>query len=86
MGHARFLVITMTKGEPRGDGAVYEAPDGSRFIVTSARTRHESIVKVSAAGAGTRVFAVRPYGGMPAQDRVAADPESWRANPAVTAK
>ena len=86
MGHARFLVITMTKGEPRAEGAVYEAPDGTRFIVRPARTRHEASIKSAAAGEGTRVFAVRPYWGMPAQGWVAADPEFWRVNPVVTAK
>src|SRR5690349_7872424 len=49
-----------------------------------ARTRQEAEAKAAAAGEETRVFAVRPYWSMPANEWAAADPAVWQ--PARAAK
>jgi hypothetical protein len=78
---ARFFVVTVTKDAPRAAGSVFEAPDGTRFIFRSARTRQDADAIATAAGSETTVFAIRPYWGMPAKEWVAADPEFWKPNP-----
>ena len=75
LGRGRFLVITVTtSGRPTG-GTVFEATDGTRFIVRATEGR---------AAVGRRdanVFAVRPNWSFPADDWIAADPTFWSANP-----
>jgi hypothetical protein len=78
---ARFFVVTVTRGESSLDGSVFESPDGRRFILRPVRTRQEADLRAAAAGPETRVFAVRPYWGMPAKEWIDADPEFWKPNP-----
>lgn len=78
MGHARYLVIAVTKGDPHSDGAVFESEDGVRFLVTAAKTRTEADAKLSAAGPDAKIFAVRPQFSMPAAEWVQSDPSFWR--------
>ncbi len=77
MGQGRFLVITMTRSEPR-NGAVFETDDGKRFVIVPVRTRDEAAAAAARAGPETRVFAVRPSWSHPAEDWIASDPEFWR--------
>ena len=77
----RFLVVTVTKGDPAVAGAVFEAPDGTRFVFRAARTREEADRLAGEPSGDTTVLAVRPYLGMPAKDWIAADPEFWKPNP-----
>ena len=77
MGRGRFLVIVVTKGNPQRDGTVFETEEGVRFIVTTAQTRAEANAKLSSAGRGAKIFAVRPHFSMPAPEWVAADPLFW---------
>jgi len=60
---ARFFAVTVTKGEPQAEGSVFEAPDGTRFILLPVRTRRQADAAATAAGGEgeTTVFAVRPY-------------------------
>ncbi len=83
---ARFFVVTVTKREPRLDGAVFEAPDGTRFLLRPVGTLSEAEALAKAAGADTTVFAVRPYWGMPAKEWIDADPEFWKPNPMASAR
>jgi hypothetical protein len=76
MGQGRFLVITMTRSEPRS-GAVFETGDGMRFVIVAARTRAEADAAAATAGPETRVFAVRPSWSHPSPDWIASDPEFW---------
>lgn len=78
VGRGRFLVITVTNGNPRMDGTAFEAPDGTRFVVLPAQTREEADANAAAAGQEARVFAVRPSWSMAAQEWIAADPTFWR--------
>jgi hypothetical protein len=78
---ARFFVVTIATGDRRMEGAVFEASDGTRFVFRPFATRRQADAVAPAAGPGTRVFAVRPYWGMPAEAWIAADPEFWKANP-----
>jgi hypothetical protein len=80
---ARFFVVTVTTGDPQTDGWVFEAPDGTRFVFRPAATREQADRLAAAAGRETRVFAVRPYWGMPASEWIAADPEFWNVNPSA---
>lgn len=83
---ARFVVVTVTNEGQRIEGAFFEAPDGTRFILRPAGTRSEAEVLAKAAGAETTVFAVRPYWGMPAKEWIDADPEFWKSNPTASAR
>jgi len=81
MGQGRFLVIVLTKGNPQSDGTVFETGEGLRFIVRPAQTRSEANAKLSSAGPGAKIFAVRPHFSMPAHEWVAADPLYWSSSP-----
>jgi hypothetical protein len=78
---ARFFVVTVTRGSLKANAAVFEGPDGMRYFLTPARTRRQADVEAAARGPETRVFAVRPYWGMPAKEWIEADREFWRPNP-----
>lgn len=78
---ARFFVVTVSKRSVPTTASVFEAPDGTRYFLRAARTRREADLEAVALGPETRVFAVRPYWGMPAREWIAADPEFWRTNP-----
>jgi hypothetical protein len=80
---ARFFVVDVTRGEPPTWGTVFEAPDGTNYILRPVRTAREAERLGGDAGGGARVFAVRPYWGMPAKEWIAADREFWRVNPAA---
>jgi hypothetical protein len=86
VGGTRFFVVTVTKREAQAAGAVFEAADGTRFILRPATTRRQADALVAAAGPGTTVFAIRPYWGMPAKEWIAADPEFWKPNPMARSK
>lgn len=75
---ARFVVVTMTTRGDRSEGSVFEAPDGLRFALRAFRMREPAEAAAAEAGPEARVFAVRPYWGMPAKEWIAADPEFWR--------
>jgi hypothetical protein len=78
---ARFVVVKVTTGDFVGEGAVFVSNDGRRFAFTPAATRGEADDMASRAGTEARVFAVRPYWGMPAREWIDADPEFWQPNP-----
>lgn len=80
---ARFFVAEVTRGEPRLAGAVFEAPDGTRYVLRPARTADEAEHLAAKSGGDAMIYAVRPYWGMPATEWIAADPEFWRINPAA---
>jgi len=80
---SRFFIVTVTAEDPPTGGSVFEAPDGPRFVFRPAGTRAEADALAAREPAGARIFAVRPYWGMPAKEWVAADPEFWKENPAA---
>jgi hypothetical protein len=80
----RFVVVTMTTRGDRLEGSVFEAPDGTRFGLSGFKTREAAEAAVAAVGREARVFAVRPYWGLPAKEWIAADPEFWA--PAAAAR
>ena len=80
---ARFVVVTMTKSGDRLEGSVYDAPDGTRFGLRAFKTRESADAAATAIGPEARVFAVRPYWGLPAKEWIDADPEFWKVNPVV---
>lgn len=77
MGHGRFLVITVTLSKTEIAGTVFEAEDGTRFIVRPARTRNQADAEASASGTETRVFAVHPDWSLPALDWIGVDRQFW---------
>jgi hypothetical protein len=74
-------VIVVTKSDPQNNGTVFETEEGVRFIVTPAQTRAEANAKLSSAGPGAKIFAVRPHFSMPASEWVASDPSFWGSSP-----
>jgi hypothetical protein len=78
LGAGRFLVMTMTRGDARTSGTVFETHDGLRFIVTPARTREAADSTQALAGPETCVLAVRPAWSFPAKEWIAADPPFWQ--------
>ncbi len=81
VGQGRYLVITVMKGAVSAEGTVFEADDGTKFVITPAHTREEADAKRAAAGADAIVFAIRPDLSMPANEWRAADPQFWKSNP-----
>ena len=81
LGAARFFVAAMTKREDGLAGSVFEAPQAEGFILRPVAEREEANSFASAAGAETRVFAVRPYWGMPASEWIRSDPDFWSESP-----
>ena len=78
LGQGRFLVITVIKSNPRIEGTVFEAADGTRFIVMPVQTRSEADAAAAVAGPESRVFAVRPSWSFPTKEWIAADSAFWR--------
>jgi hypothetical protein len=78
---ARFVVATITTGSVQRQGSVFDAPDGTRYILRSAKTRDEADALAFGAGGETTVLAVRPSWGLPAKDWIDADPDFWAPNP-----
>jgi hypothetical protein len=78
LGRGRFLVITVTKSDRRTTGTVFDAPDGTRFIVTSAQTREQADAAKTLAGLESIILSVRPSWSFPAKDWIAADSAFWQ--------
>lgn len=78
IGEGRFLVITVTKSIRSAEGTMFEAEEGTQFIVSSAQSREEADARTRDVGADTRVFVVRPTMSMPAQDWITSDPDFWQ--------
>jgi hypothetical protein len=78
IGRGRFLVITVTKRDGPFDGTVFEAADGTRFVIVAARTQEVADRTAARTGSEARVFAVRPYWTRPATEWVFADPDFWQ--------
>jgi hypothetical protein len=78
LGRGRFLVIAMTKSDQRVAGTVFEAPDGTRFIVTSVQTREQADAAKAVAGPESVILAVRPSWSFPAKEWIAADSVFWQ--------
>ncbi len=78
LGRARFLVITVTKVPPSGQGSVFQAADGTLLVFSPARTRPEAD-RLAAATPGSTVVVARPRLSFPAKDWVESDPQFWGA-------
>ncbi len=78
---ARFVVAELTRGEPTWSGSVFEASDGRRVVLKPVRTQAEAEALVSRQQGEIRIFAIRPYWGMPAREWLTADPEFWNSHP-----
>jgi hypothetical protein len=78
LGHGRFLVITVTKTDRRVAGTVFEAPDGTRFIVTSAQTREQANKAEALADPESIILAVRPSWSFPDNEWIVVDSTFWQ--------
>jgi hypothetical protein len=58
-------------------GNVFDAPDGTRFVVVAAATRAEADAAAAALGAEARVLRVRPSWSKPAEAWRSGNPELW---------
>lgn len=86
LGEGRFLVIGISHGEPRTTGTVFEADDGARVVIRSAKSSNEARALARSAGSEARVFAVRPDISFASQEWSARDPSFWRGRAKTTAK
>jgi hypothetical protein len=73
---AAVATATQSGPEPRA-GAVFDASDGTRFVLVAAAARAEADAAAAALGADARVFRVRPPWSKPAAAWRAANPELW---------
>src|SRR3989442_14726544 len=80
---ARCVVVTTSHGDLDTDGSVFDAPDGTRYIMKPVGTREEADATAARAGRGARVFAVHAGWGRPAQEWIDADPQFLAENPAA---
>lgn len=80
---AQVMVIAVTLEERRLPGSVFEAVDGRRFALQATTSLDDAESKCRVGGMPSRIFAVRPYWGMPRQDWIAAAPAFWSVNPAA---
>ena len=80
LGHGRFLVIAVTRGNTQSDGTVFETDDGVRIVIIAAETRADAEKKLSSAGGDAKIFAVRPEFSMPAAEWIAGDPSFWASS------
>ena len=78
MGQGRFLVVAMGRSEPRFEGTLFEAADGTRMAIAPADSRSDADAGAALGGPDARVFAVRPTWSYPHQDWIAADLPFWR--------
>jgi hypothetical protein len=74
---ARFMVVRITRSRRPAEGWVWEMADSTLYVFRPLKTRQQA-----EAGAGARIFAVRPNWSMPPPDWVAADRDFWRLAPA----
>lgn len=81
---ARFVVVAISDHDITASGAVYEAPDGTRYILKPAGTREEADAVARSLAPGATVFAVLPQWGLPDAEWIAADPDFWKPNPLVS--
>jgi hypothetical protein len=80
---ARFFVAMATARDAAVLASVYESPEGGRLMLRPVSDPDEGAALTQAWGPGSRLFAVRPYWGMPAAEWIAADREFWNVNPAA---
>jgi aminoglycoside 6'-N-acetyltransferase I len=80
---ARFFVALITEHDAPAGASVFEAPDGTRFVLRPTTTLAAADEIAALWGESAKIFAVRPYWGMPAPDWIAADPEFWKGNRAA---
>lgn len=83
LGHGRYLVITRIDRTSGPVGTVFEATDGSSFVVRAANTCEEAEAMTLPAEQETTILAIRPSWSFPATEWIAADPEFWQASPAA---
>ena len=76
---ARFFVIQIAQDGGAAAGAVFQAADGTRFVIVSANNRTEAEHLAERFGTSARILAVQPQWSFPADAWVDADPEFWRA-------
>ena len=77
VGELRFAVILETARPEPSEGVVFQAPDGRGFAF-HARDRAEEAAKLAqSAGAGARIFEVRPRWSFPDEAWVRRNPGLW---------
>ena len=79
---ARFIVVTIVRGAIDTDGSVFEAPDGTYFVVHPVRNADDE--ERLARDPRAIVLAIRASWGMPAAEWIDADRDFWSVNPVVS--
>jgi hypothetical protein len=84
VGHGRFLVITVTKSDRRVTGTVFEASDGTCYVVAPAQTREEADAAKFSSGPDSIILAVRPSWSFPDKKWIASDSPFWQRRTSST--
>ena len=66
LDRCRFLVITTTRGDRHANGTVFEAADGTRFVIAPANSREDADALHAKAGADATILSVRTEWSFPA--------------------
>jgi len=75
---ARFLIVAAAQGDGASIGAVFQATDGGRFVMATARERGVAEGLGARLGQGAIVLGVHPQWSFPDEAWIAADREFWR--------
>jgi hypothetical protein len=78
-GIGRYLVISVVRDKRWIAGAVFEADDGTRYVIHPAESEEAARKLARTAGPAARVFAVRPELSFAAKEWIARDPEFWKS-------
>lgn len=78
---ARFLIVSTTRDQRRSGGAVFESPDGERFVIGSANSLAVAQKIAARFGPSAMILTVQPQWSFPAEAWIEADPDFWNSNP-----
>lgn len=78
---ARFFVVGTAREPPDTGGAVFEGPEGERFVVVTTANRAAAEEIGAVAGRDAAILRVRPEWSCPAAAWITADPTFWRSSP-----
>jgi hypothetical protein len=79
LGSGRFLLIAASRDPPDAKGTIFEARDGTCFVVAAFQTFNDASSAVKTFAEAADVFGVRPEWSFADDVWVSHDPEFWRA-------
>ena len=74
---ARFTIVATTGEVPHTGGAVFEGPEGERFVIATTATRAVAESTCAVAGRDAVILTIRPEWSYPDAAWITADPAFW---------